>query len=169
MSILLRKKAFYFTDIWPEVEEAAKRLRIEQKNPKSKPPKCKFISSRNAGFLKSKQILFASSRNLTGDMGEIWSHVLQEVTNNQLCSICLPVEPVQITNGSLNALLSILAKGVSTQLLYNLELQLCIMDEDGSLKVKVHDICHQHLEKKFCSLDFHVDDQYHGEGKGKCT
>lgn len=168
MFILLRKKAFYFTDIWPEVEEAAKSLRFEQKNPKSKPPKCKFISARNTGFLKTRQILFASPKNLTGDMGEIWSHVLQEVTNNQLCSICLPVEPVQITNGSLNALLSILAKGASTQLLYNLELQLFIMDEDGSLKAKVHDICHQHLEKKFFSLDFHVD-QHHGQGKGKCT
>ena len=102
------------------------------------------------------------------DMGEIWKRVLQDVHENQWCSICFPVESAQIINGSLDALVSIMAKGVSTTLPHNLELQLSIWETDKSLKAEIHQIFRQ-LPDKLFQLDLNVGElgQFHDRQKGK--
>ena len=154
----------YFTGEWPKLED------IAQKNSKSaQSSKCRFTSSSTTGILKCRQILFVSSRNVQFDIGEIWKRILQEVYDNQWCSICLPVESAQITSGSLDALVSILAKGVSTTLPHNLELQLSIWETNESLKAEIHNICWQLLRKTFFHLDLNVDElgQFHDRETGK--
>lgn len=126
------------------------------------------MSSNTTGILNCRQILFVSSRDVQYDMGEIWKRVLQDVHDNQWCSICFPVESAQIINGSLDALVSIMAKGVSTTLPHNLELQLSIWETDTSLKAEIHHICWQ-LLAKLCHLDLNVGElgQFHDRQTGK--
>ena len=102
-------------------------------------------------------------------MQEIWDEIIKDVTENQLCSICLPVDPAQITNRGLDALLSVLAK--ATTLPHNLELLLCMLEIDESLKAKVHGTCGQLLKDQYFPIELQAVelDQIHDTKEGKCN
>lgn len=96
---------------------------------------------------------------MKSDMRDIWSKVLQDVNSNQWCSICFPVEPLQIIDENLDALLSILANGIPKTLTHSVELLLCMWEKDESLETQIYERCQYLLkDKKYCPINLHLPD-----------